>query len=48
MTAKTTRAATLRAQIADEIVRGELRPGTPLDEVSLAQRFGVSRTPVRN
>ena len=47
MTAKTTRAATLRAQIADEIVRGELRPGTPLDEVSLAHRFGVSRTPVR-
>ena len=47
MIAKTTRAATLRAQIADEIVRGELRPGTPLDEVSLAQRFGVSRTPVR-
>jgi DNA-binding GntR family transcriptional regulator len=47
MIAKTTRAATLRAQIADEIVRGDLRPGTPLDEVTLAQRFGVSRTPVR-
>ncbi len=47
MAARTTRAATLRAQIADEIVRGDLRPGMPLDEVSLAQRFGVSRTPVR-
>jgi DNA-binding GntR family transcriptional regulator len=47
MAAKTTRAASLRAQLADDILRGALRPGTPLDEASLAQRFGVSRTPVR-
>jgi DNA-binding GntR family transcriptional regulator len=33
--------------IADQIVTGELRPGDRLDEVSLATRFDVSRTPVR-
>jgi DNA-binding GntR family transcriptional regulator len=37
----------LRLQLADEIVRGVLRPGTPLDETELAGRFKVSRTPVR-
>lgn len=34
-------------RIADEIVLGQLAPGTHLDEVSLANRFKVSRTPVR-
>ena len=33
--------------IADRIVTGSLRPGDKLDEVSLAGRFQVSRTPVR-
>jgi DNA-binding GntR family transcriptional regulator len=33
--------------IADHIVTGALRPGDRLDELSLAARFGVSRTPVR-
>ena len=33
--------------IADRIVTGVLRPGEKLDEVSLAARFEVSRTPVR-
>ena len=33
--------------IADRIVTGSLRPGERLDEVSLAGRFQVSRTPVR-
>jgi len=33
--------------IADSIVTGGLSPGDRLDEVSLAARFGVSRTPVR-
>lgn len=47
MAARTTHAERLRIQIADEIVRGDLRPGVALDEVSLARRFGVSRTPVR-
>jgi DNA-binding GntR family transcriptional regulator len=34
-------------QVADEIVDGRLLPGVRLDEVGLAERFGVSRTPVR-
>jgi len=33
--------------IADGIVTGAMRPGERLDEISLAQRFEVSRTPVR-
>jgi len=37
----------MRIQLADEIVRGVLAPGTPLGEGELASRFGVSRTPVR-
>ena len=37
----------LRLQLADEIVRGVLQPGMPLDETELANRFKVSRTPVR-
>lgn len=36
--------ATLRAEILD----GTLSPGTPLREVALAERFAVSRTPVRD
>lgn len=42
-----TRAEELRLQLADEIVRGQLAPGSTLDEIELARRFGVSRTPVR-
>jgi DNA-binding GntR family transcriptional regulator len=42
-----TRAEELRLQLADEIVRGTLQPGSGLDEMELARRFGVSRTPVR-
>lgn len=34
-------------QLADEIIEGVLLPGMRLDEVGLAERFGVSRTPVR-
>jgi len=33
--------------IADRIVTGAARPGERLDELSLAERFDVSRTPVR-
>src|SRR5690349_3634463 len=42
-----TLAEELRLQLADEIVRGVLLPGTTLDETGLARRFAVSRTPVR-
>lgn len=42
-----TLAERLRLQISDEIVRGDLAPGIALDEMELAQRFNVSRTPVR-
>src|ERR1700733_6610420 len=44
---KITRAEELRLQLADEIVRGALPPGAPLDESDIARRFSVSRTPVR-
>lgn len=42
-----TRTEDLRLQLADEIVRGDLAPGAPLDEMGIAARFNVSRTPVR-
>jgi DNA-binding GntR family transcriptional regulator len=42
-----TRSEELRLQLADEIVRGVYAPGAPLDETRIANRFGVSRTPVR-
>lgn len=44
---KITRAEELRLQLADDIVRGALPPGSALDETEIAQRFKVSRTPVR-
>lgn len=37
----------LRDQIEGEIIGGQYLPGQRLDELSLAERFGVSRTPVR-
>jgi DNA-binding GntR family transcriptional regulator len=33
--------------LRDEVVGGALPPGSPVREVALAERFGVSRTPVR-
>ncbi|HKK56330.1 GntR family transcriptional regulator [Marinobacter sp.] len=33
--------------LADDIVSGRLMPGTKLDARSMAERFGVSRTPIR-
>lgn len=44
---KITRAEELRLQLADDIVRGALPPGSALDETDIARRFNVSRTPVR-
>ena len=41
------RADGLRDQLEQDIVTGALRPGERLDEQSLAARFGVSRTPIR-
>lgn len=37
----------LRGVLEDEILEGRLAPGERLDEVSLAKRFDVSRTPIR-
>lgn len=37
----------LKDEIENEIVTGRLLPGERLDEVTLAERFGVSRTPLR-
>lgn len=41
------RADRLRREIEREILSGALAPGDRLDEKSLAERFAVSRTPVR-
>jgi DNA-binding GntR family transcriptional regulator len=41
------RAQALRDQLEQDIVTGRLRPGERLDEQSLAARFNVSRTPIR-
>ncbi|WP_349827502.1 GntR family transcriptional regulator [Brevibacterium litoralis] len=38
---------TIREELTGEILTGVIAPGTPLREVLLAERFGVSRTPVR-
>jgi DNA-binding GntR family transcriptional regulator len=38
---------TICRSLSDEIVDGLLKPGDRLDEMGLAERFGVSRTPVR-
>ena len=37
----------LREKIEESIVTGESGPGTRLDEVELAEKYGVSRTPIR-
>lgn len=34
-------------QLRDEILDLRLAPGSPVDEVALADRFGLSRTPIR-
>ncbi|MEO0865685.1 MAG: GntR family transcriptional regulator, partial [Pseudomonadota bacterium] len=47
---KTMRASTpqrIERALVEEISAGALAPGERLDETRLAERFGVSRTPVR-
>ncbi|MCH9808004.1 MAG: GntR family transcriptional regulator [Alphaproteobacteria bacterium] len=41
------RASLLAKALEEEIATGRLEPGTRLEEVGLAERFGVSRTPIR-
>jgi DNA-binding GntR family transcriptional regulator len=42
-----TKAERIARKLTQEIVEGRLPPGTSLDETSIAARFGVSRTPIR-
>jgi DNA-binding GntR family transcriptional regulator len=42
-----TLAETIRVKLADEITSGHLAPGSEIDEQAVADRFGASRTPVR-
>jgi DNA-binding GntR family transcriptional regulator len=42
-----TRGEAIAARLAEDIVAGRIKPGTPLDETQLAKAFGTSRTPVR-
>jgi DNA-binding GntR family transcriptional regulator len=42
-----TDAKSVYGRLREEIVSGALQPGSPLREIALAERFGVSRTPVR-
>ena len=42
-----TQAERLAETIADSVLSGDFPPGFPLDETALTERFGASRTPVR-
>lgn len=42
-----TRAELVCQRVADDILNGIFRPGDRLEELSLAKRYGLSRTPVR-
>jgi DNA-binding GntR family transcriptional regulator len=46
-TADASKADLVHRQLKEEIELGELAPGTPLLELSLVERTGASRTPVR-
>ncbi len=37
----------LAAQLRDMLMRGDLKAGDKISEQALCQRFGVSRTPLR-
>ncbi|HZQ81159.1 MAG TPA: GntR family transcriptional regulator [Gaiellaceae bacterium] len=47
MTLESTKADDIAGLIEEAIVSGELAPGTVLRQEQLSERFGVSRTPVR-
>lgn len=44
---KQSRASSIRDQVEQAIITGDFAPGQRLDEAMLAERFEVSRTPVR-
>lgn len=44
---KATGAARVYSVLRDQILTMELAPGTPLDEISLSERFDLSRSPIR-
>jgi DNA-binding GntR family transcriptional regulator len=43
----TTNSARIYKSLAEQIIGGALQPGEKLEEKTLASRFGVSRTPIR-
>jgi DNA-binding GntR family transcriptional regulator len=45
--AKETGSARVYAQLRQDILRVVIAPGAPLDEVGLSERFGLSRSPIR-
>ncbi|MGE3627850.1 MAG: GntR family transcriptional regulator [Hyphomicrobiales bacterium] len=47
MATRRTQSERIRDELATDIARGRLSPGAALDEMTLATRFGVSRTPIR-
>lgn len=48
MCVKQTLSQSIAQSLAEEIVQGRIAPGTKLDEQSIATRFEVSRSPVRD
>lgn len=44
---KETGSARVYTQLRNDILRVAIAPGSPLDEVGLSERFGLSRSPVR-
>jgi DNA-binding GntR family transcriptional regulator len=44
---RATGSARVYGSLREEILRMQLAPASPLDEVGLSERFGLSRSPVR-
>ena len=47
MTTRVTKSQDVYRALSTDIGRGLLKPGTQLDETLIAERYGVSRTPIR-